>query len=492
MHARGGAQPGSRVQRVRREVRRQSGGRGVRRRRRQGQPQRGERRAAVGLAVRVVPRRGERAERRRRIAPREERVARAQARQRQRGGRRGRGGGGRVLVGRGQLPARVAPEVLQQLVRAGEALAAVAGVAGDPVADVGNLRGGHQGDQLRVRVRGVGGDGRLGLVVALDAARGAGAARGLAGGGGRGGGREQVAVELAARAVGVAADGHQGVGARRRLHARVAEVGVGGEAALERRLVLGHERAGHERVQARELGRVGQPVGGRRGRRDGRGAARVGGHAHGGRSEAAEGELLGGEAALGRAVGGLGRLQRWTVGRGGAGRGQVAGREPSPGRLPGRGVVARGRALAAGLRGGGPAAGRRGALIAGAALAVAGRPGAGVAAGARVHRGDALLLRARGLVPRHAGLVGLEAAQLGALRRRRRRRGGEAGGRGRGRIAERRWGGLIPAARLRGLGGFAGFVRGREQGRLARRRVDSYLAAGLGEKRQGALLRVQL
>jgi hypothetical protein len=123
----------------------------------QWQPQGGERRGPVGLAVGVVSRGGEGTERRRRVGPREERVTRPESRGREEreGGRGGGGGGGgrrRVRVRRRLVTGRVAPEVLEQLLRAREPLAAEGGVVGYPVADVGHLGGGREGDELRVGV----------------------------------------------------------------------------------------------------------------------------------------------------------------------------------------------------------------------------------------------------------------------------------------------------------------------------------------------------
>jgi hypothetical protein len=306
-----------------------------------------------------------------------------------------------------------------------------------------------------------------------------------------------VAVQLAAGAVGVPADGDEGVGAGGRLHAGVAEVGVAGEAVLEGGggcggggcVVLGHEGAGCHGVHGCELGRVGEAVGARGRRRCAGGAGGRGDEVHRRGLVAAEAEVLGGENGhLGGTVGRLGGLEAGTVGRARSRGGHVVEGDPGARRVPRR-LAARGRALTA-LGTHGPAAARGGALIAGAALAAAGRcPRAGIAPRGRVHGGDALLLGTGGLLADDARLVGLEAAvglcALGGG-------GGEAGG-GRGaRVCLGRRGALVSAGRLRGrLGGLAGLVVGREE-RLVRGRIHAYLTACLDQQRKRTVFSVQL
>jgi len=65
--------------------------------------------------------------------------------------------------------------------------------------------------------------------------------------GGRHGARQQMRIQLAAGAVGIAAYRHQAVrGSARRLESRVAEIRIGGhETVLQGGVMLRHERAGH-------------------------------------------------------------------------------------------------------------------------------------------------------------------------------------------------------------------------------------------------------
>lgn len=88
-------------------------------------------------------------------------------------GQQGERGGRGCGVGRAaRRHVRVTSEMLQQLLGRGESLAAVCGVARDPVAHVGQLRAGGQRGKLRVRVnRAQGAIGRnaAGFVITLSA-----------------------------------------------------------------------------------------------------------------------------------------------------------------------------------------------------------------------------------------------------------------------------------------------------------------------------------
>lgn len=230
----------------------------------------------------MVARGREGAQGRRGVGPGEQGVGRGEADRRRQQGQRG--GRARRIGPAARRHARVTPEMLQQLLRRPESLAAVRGVPRDPVAHVGQLRAGGQGGELRVRVDGAGRAERpvrrdaAGFVIALGASGRTGARRrsraryqfpvgDTSGDGGRHGSREQMRVQLAAGAVGIAAYRHQaGIrGSARRLEPRVPEIRIGGdETVLESGVMLRHERAGHH-VDGQLIGTVAQ-VGGGRGR----------------------------------------------------------------------------------------------------------------------------------------------------------------------------------------------------------------------------------
>jgi len=105
------------------------------RRERQAQRRQRRRQERRGFPVGMVARGGEGAQGWRGIRPGEQGMGRGESdRRRQQGQRGGRARG----IGRAaRRHARVTPEMLQQLLRRGESLAAVRGVARDPVAHVG-------------------------------------------------------------------------------------------------------------------------------------------------------------------------------------------------------------------------------------------------------------------------------------------------------------------------------------------------------------------